>query len=102
MNAIKRHAMRILLRYLPTCEHVSEMQSRALDTRLSLGELIGLKVHLMICLFCVRYGRQIVLIRTALRKEGRSPDACLLPHRKLGDAARARIEAAIRNESQAN
>lgn len=55
-------------RRLPSCEVVTRMMSDAMDRRLPLKERIQVKLHLMICVWCTRYGEQIVLVRNALRQ----------------------------------
>jgi hypothetical protein len=43
----------------PSCREASRLQSEALDHRLSLRKRIGLLIHLVLCRWCRRYGKQI-------------------------------------------
>jgi hypothetical protein len=47
----------------PNCREAVRLQSDALDHRLSLVQRIGLRIHLMLCGWCSRYGRQIAFLR---------------------------------------
>jgi hypothetical protein len=69
--------------------------SESLDRRLRLTERIKLKLHLLVCAWCVQYMLQIKLIRTALRLQpiDRS-DA------SLNDGARERICRSLRSLEQ--
>lgn len=43
--------------------------TQSLDRRLSWRELIGVRLHLMVCRNCARFNQQMHLIRTWLRSE---------------------------------
>jgi hypothetical protein len=43
----------------PTCRDASRLQSEALDHPLSAAKRLGLWLHLLICKWCRRYGKQI-------------------------------------------
>jgi hypothetical protein len=48
----------------PSCREASRLQSEALDRPLSLRQRIGLRIHVALCRWCRRYGRQIKFLRT--------------------------------------
>ncbi|MCI0533881.1 MAG: hypothetical protein L0Z50_01495 [Verrucomicrobiales bacterium] len=50
---------------MPTCREASRLQSQALDQPLSLPKRVGLRLHLLVCKWCRRYGRQIRFLRAA-------------------------------------
>jgi hypothetical protein len=50
---------------LPNCKEAVRLQSEAMDRPLPFGRKIGLRLHLLICKWCRRYGRQIAFLRTA-------------------------------------
>src|SRR5882724_11396189 len=50
---------------LPSCREASRLQSEALDRELSFPRRLGLALHLMVCKWCRRYGRQIRFLRDA-------------------------------------
>ena len=45
---------------MPTCRQVSRLQSDALDQPLSLPKRFGLRLHLLVCKWCRRYGNRFV------------------------------------------
>jgi hypothetical protein len=47
----------------PSCKEVIRLQSDALDGHLAFGRRIGLSLHLLVCKWCRRYGRQIAFLR---------------------------------------
>jgi hypothetical protein len=47
----------------PDCREASRAQSEALDHRLPPVKRLGLWVHLLICKWCRRYGKQIRFLR---------------------------------------
>jgi hypothetical protein len=51
--------------FSPTCKEAIRLQSDALDRPLSRGERIGLWLHLRLCVWCLRYGRQLKYLRLA-------------------------------------
>lgn len=51
-----------------SCKDVTRLVSESMDRSLPLGKRIGVRLHLLICKFCARYERQLLLIReTAMR-----------------------------------
>lgn len=71
-----------------SCKDVTRLISESMDASLPVRKRIGVRFHLLICAFCARYERQLLLIRETLRRvatsetepgvpgaEGLSPDA---------------------------
>lgn len=52
----------------PTCREAARLQSQALDTKLSFSKRTGLWLHLLVCKWCRRYGRQIEFLDEAARE----------------------------------
>lgn len=50
------------------CKNASQLISQSLDRRLSLRERSALRLHLLICKYCLRFNQQLRTLRTALRK----------------------------------
>jgi hypothetical protein len=48
----------------PTCKEATRLQSSAMDRKLSLFEKIGLRLHLLLCAWCRRYGTQLKFLRS--------------------------------------
>jgi hypothetical protein len=58
-----------------------------------MGKRIGVRLHILMCRFCARYERQLLLIRETLRRTaltGTEPDGP--PDETLSSEARRRIE----------
>jgi hypothetical protein len=49
----------------PSCQQASRLQSESLDRPLTFFESIGLRVHLFLCKWCRRYGKQIKFLHDA-------------------------------------
>ncbi len=49
--------------WLLNCSDVSRLVSQSMDERLPLHRRAGIKFHLMMCRYCVRYARQLQLMR---------------------------------------
>ena len=48
----------------PSCKEAIRLQSEALDRPLSRLQRVGLRIHLAMCRWCSRYGKQINFLRT--------------------------------------
>ena len=73
------------------CRDVARLLSCAEEAPLSWHERWAVRVHQIFCVYCRRYGRQIVLLRRVLmRRSGAKGNAAL-----LNVAARKRIQAAL-------
>lgn len=98
MHLVKRVAAALRTGFrtlMPTCRQVTRLQSGALDRRLSWLERLGLRLHLLVCKWCRRYGRQIRFLRRAVREH---PDHLseASPH-PLTPEARERLKKSIGN-----
>ena len=82
----------------PNCRQASRLQSEALDHKLSILQRVGLRIHLVFCRWCRRYGKQIRFLRQAAHEH---PDE-LAEHarQKLPDDARERIKQKLRAEEE--
>lgn len=50
-----------------SCKDVTRLISESMDTSLPIGKRIGVRFHLIICKWCARYERQLLLIRETVR-----------------------------------
>ena len=75
---------------MPSCQDVTHLQSRALDESLTLRVRIGLKCHLLYCVWCRRYGRQLRFLRQAFTSDGERLAGGVV--RKLSPEARQQIK----------
>jgi hypothetical protein len=82
----------------PDCRRAARLQSDALDRKLSLLQRVGLRVHLLLCKWCRRYGKHLGLLRTACHKcteEDHDPHP-----QNLSPEARERIKSRLAEENQ--
>src|SRR5260370_14629710 len=76
--------------FSPGCKTATRLQSEALDRKLPLRKRLGLRVHLLLCKWCRRYGKQITFLRDAAHEH---PDEMAEPvPQRLSDEARERIK----------
>ena len=101
MNFLTQLARRIVggLRALsPSCREATRLQSDALDRLLPISSRLGLRIHLVLCQWCRRYGKQLRFLRRAAREH---PDqGCEAAPHTLSPAARERIQQALRDETK--
>jgi hypothetical protein len=76
----------------PDCKSAIRLQSEALDRRLPLLTRTGLRLHLWLCIWCSRYGKQIKILRTVAQN---CDDR--VPGQALPAEARERIKRALAN-----
>ena len=82
----------------PNCRQASRLQSEALDHKLPILRRVGLRIHLVFCKWCRRYGKQIRFLRDAAHEH---PDELPEPdRRKLPDDARERIKQRLRAKNE--
>ena len=82
----------------PHCRDVSRLQSDALDRTLPFRQRLGMRLHLLICKWCRRYGQHLSFLRAAGRKCAAEEH---LPSQKLSSNARERIRQALKKEQDA-
>jgi predicted anti-sigma-YlaC factor YlaD len=51
-----------------TCKEVHRLASERLDRELSIGERARVRLHLLVCIGCRNFDRQMRLIRGAMRR----------------------------------
>ena len=82
----------------PNCKQVTRLQSEALDHELPTLQRAGLRVHVLFCRWCRRYGKQIHFLRDAAHEH---PDELVEPvSQKLSNEARERIKQRLRSEEK--
>jgi hypothetical protein len=81
-----------------SCKDVTQLISESMDTSLPIGKRIGVRLHLLMCKFCARYERQLLLIRETVRRLGATGE---MPGEPLGEElseeAKERIRKSLRN-----
>jgi predicted anti-sigma-YlaC factor YlaD len=82
----------------PNCREASRLQSEALDRPLSPIRKVGFNLHLLLCKWCRRYGKQIRFLRCAAHDPAHEEQ--LLPPQTLSADARERIKRRIQAEEK--
>ncbi len=54
---------------MPTCEETSMLISEGLDRRLSRFERFKIALHVAMCWYCTRFGRQLRVIRGVVERD---------------------------------
>ena len=81
-----------------SCKDVTRLLSESMDHSLPLGKRIGVRLHLLICKFCARYKRQLLLIRETVRRLVAEEDKPGGPFGEpLSEETKERIRGALRN-----
>src|SRR6266567_4735505 len=81
----------------PNCKEAVRLQSEALDHQLPGMERLGLRLHLVLCKWCRRYGKQIRLLRDAAHEHPEKL-ADTAPQ-KLSAVAKERISRSLRDQA---
>jgi hypothetical protein len=63
-----------------TCKDVTRLISESMDHSLPIGKRAGVRLHLLICRFCARYERQLLLIRETMRRLAATEEKPGEPH----------------------
>ena len=81
-----------------SCKDVTRLLSESMDATLPIGKRIGVRLHLLICKFCLRYERQLLLIREAARRLAASDEPYgSLTGEPLSEGAKERIRESLAN-----
>lgn len=82
----------------PNCKEAARLQSEALDRKLPFLRQLGLRLHLLYCKWCRRYGRQISFLRSAAQESTAHDHAS--PPQSLSPEARERIKRRLESEKK--
>jgi hypothetical protein len=81
-----------------SCKDVTRLLSESMDHSLPIGKRVGVRFHLLICKFCARYERQLLLIRETVRRIAAMEDAYGSPiGEHLSEEAKERIRKSLGN-----
>ncbi len=92
LTALVRRLIEVIRALSPSCREATRLQSDALDRALPLLKQVGLRIHLVLCRWCRRYGGQIRFLRRAARSHS---DATAQATPSLTPKARQRIIDAV-------
>lgn len=74
----------------PSCREATRLQSEAMDRPLALRKRIGLRIHLVLCRWCRRYGKQIGFLRSIAHDHEKHEET--LPQQALRSEAKERMK----------
>lgn len=90
--------MKLLKTLFPSCRDASQLQSESLDRSLPFFKRAGLGLHLLVCSWCRRYGKQIRLMKGAVHEHA---DAIHNAESEaLSDEAKERIKKSLQEQSK--
>jgi len=79
-----------------SCKDVTQLISESMDASLPVGQRIGMRLHLLMCKFCSRYERQLLLIRETVRRLVATEDGPGESHgESLSEEAKGRIRKSL-------
>ena len=75
-----------------SCKEITTLVSESLDRRLPFGERLAVRFHLMMCRFCSRYRKQLLVLRVVVNRcvQEMEPSKTRNPF-SLSEEARSRI-----------
>lgn len=97
MELLKR-VVTVLRTLSPNCREAGRLQSEALDHSLSRGQRLGLRLHLLLCKWCRRYGKQIRFLRQAVHERPEKVNDAV--PQKLSAETRERLKQSLRDQSK--
>jgi hypothetical protein len=77
------------------CNDVSQKVSQSLDARLPFHHRIAVRMHLLMCRYCARFRRQLIMLRTVSRQVDDEPSTDETTA-TLSNEIKARIKKALR------
>jgi hypothetical protein len=86
-----KYMMRMLNRVLPDCEQVAQLASHSLDQSLPWQRHVGMRLHLMACIYCRRNLRQLRMLRTLARRVDGAAASAVIDGNSLSAQARRHI-----------
>jgi hypothetical protein len=82
--------------FSPSCREATRLQSEAMDRPLRRRQRIGLRIHLILCQWCRRYGQQIGFLRSVA--QGHEERDQMLPPQTLRPEAKERMKERLNSE----
>ena len=95
---INAASLRFVALFIPPCHEVTRLLSQGMDRPLPWATRLRLRVHLLSCVWCRRYARQLRRLRVFSRAFPTLGSAHAGPG--LPASARARMKAALQSESE--
>ncbi|MBI3951167.1 MAG: zf-HC2 domain-containing protein [Acidobacteria bacterium] len=90
-----------LARRLPTCKDTTRLTSDSLERKLPLRQRIEMRLHILICVWCERYMRQLLFLREAMHEASRLVEKEVSPSASsLSPEARERLKRALSSKNE--
>ncbi len=77
------------------CNDVSQKVSQSLEASLPFHHRMAVRMHLLMCRYCARFRRQLIMLRTVSRQVDDEPSTDET-HATLSNETKARIKKALR------
>lgn len=90
--------MRIMVRVMPSCRDISQLISAGMDRNLPLRKRLSIRLHVSMCRFCRRYGKQLHLLHEGVGHYA-DPDANVV-EKSLSPAAKEKLEKALADRAK--
>ena len=84
-----------MMHWMFNCKEVSEKVSLSMDASLPVHHRMMITIHLLMCKYCNRFRKQLMILRNAVRLEKLPKDDPGQPD-SLSEATRERIKKAVR------
>lgn len=85
---------------MKSCQEVSRLLSESMERKLSLGDRLGLWLHLAMCRLCRGFSKDLQLLRDAARQHAREVEAGeAISDAALSAEARRRIRRVLESEA---
>ena len=79
------------------CRHVTRLVSQSMDARLPWYQRLGVRIHLLYCVWCRRYAAQLQFLRKSSKELALETDAT--PSHTLSNEAREKIRTRLQEAS---
>jgi hypothetical protein len=100
MNFITKYVKLTLVRLTPSCQDITYLISKSMDTELPLRKKLQVRIHIIGCYFCHRYREQLIRIKKTLNTASDLSDEGEFNERHtLSPDAYNRIKTAINRHS---
>jgi hypothetical protein len=89
--------MRVMNKITPTCDVITQKISESMDHKISLKNRLKIRLHVLFCILCRRYQRQLLMMHTLFEERLQREEENNLPQgATLTPEARERIKQNLR------
>jgi hypothetical protein len=101
LQKAKRAASIWLAHRLPPCKDVTQMVSDAMERKLPLRRRLEVRLHFLICVYCLRYFKQLQFMQEAAQQHATQIERGeTAPTRSLPPEARERLKRSLHRQDQ--